>query len=105
MIDRENFEKTFPYIIHELRSVYDPEIPIDVFELGLIYDIIVQEDNSVDVTMTLTAPNCPVAGELPQWIQEAVEKAGHDKVRIELTFDPPWTPEMVSDDGRLYLGM
>ena len=105
MIDREHFEKTFPYIIHELRSVYDPEIPIDVFELGLIYDIIVQEDNSVDVTMTLTAPNCPVAGELPQWIQEAVEQAGHDKVRIELTFDPPWTPEMVSDDGRLYLGM
>ena len=105
MIDREHFEKRFPYIIHELRSVYDPEIPIDVFELGLIYDIIVQEDNSVDVTMTLTAPNCPVAGEVPQWIQEAVEKAGHDKVRIELTFDPPWTPEMVSDDGRLYLGM
>ena len=105
MIDRKHFETTFPNIVHELRSVYDPEIPIDVFELGLIYDIVLQEGTSVDVTMTLTAPNCPVAGELPQWIQEAVEKAGHDKVRIELTFDPPWTPEMVSDDGRLYLGM
>ncbi len=105
MIDREYYEKTFPNIVHELRSVYDPEIPIDVFELGLIYDIILQKDNSVDVRMTLTAPNCPVAGELPQWIQEAVEKAGHDTVRIELTFDPPWTPEMISEDGRLYLGM
>ena len=55
--------------------------------------------------MTLTAPNCPVAGDMPQWIQQAVERAGHSPVKVDLTFDPPWTPEMVSEDGRLYLGM
>tara|TARA_Y100001937_G_scaffold115694_1_gene166792 strand:+ start:1240 stop:1557 length:318 start_codon:yes stop_codon:yes gene_type:complete len=105
MIDRQYFEEKYPDIVRELRKVYDPEIPLDIFELGLIYDIQLQEDNSVDVVMTLTAPNCPVAGELPQWVQEAVELAGHDTVRIKLTFDPPWMKDFVSEEGLLALGM
>ena len=105
MIDRDQIEKKYPYIVDELRKVYDPEIPIDIFELGLIYDLRVNEDNSSDVVMTLTAPNCPVAGEMPQWVQQAVTKAGHSPVRVQLTFNPPWTQEYISEDGRLYLGM
>lgn len=105
MIDRAYFEEKYPHIVKELHGVYDPEIPIDVFELGLIYDLKINEDNSAEVVMTLTAPNCPVAGDMPQWIQQAVEKSGHSPVKVELTFDPPWTPEMVSEDGRLYLGI
>ena len=105
MIDRAHYEENYPHIVKELHNVYDPEIPIDVFELGLIYDLQVNEDNSADVVMTLTAPNCPVAGDMPQWIQQAVERSGHSPVKIELTFDPPWTPDMISEDGRLYLGM
>ena len=105
MIDRAHYEEKYPHIVKELHSVFDPEIPIDVFELGLIYDLQVNEDNSADVVMTLTAPNCPVAGDMPQWIQQAVERSGHSPVKIELTFDPPWTPDMISEDGRLYLGM
>jgi FeS assembly SUF system protein len=105
MIDRAHYEEKYPHIVKELHSVFDPEIPIDVFELGLIYDLQVNEDNSCDMVMTLTAPNCPVAGDMPQWIQQAVERSGHSPVKIELTFDPPWTPDMISEDGRLYLGM
>jgi len=105
MIDRTHFEEKYPHITKELHSVFDPEIPIDVFELGLIYDLKINEDNSCDVVMTLTAPNCPVAGDMPQWIQQAVERSGHSPVKIELIFDPPWTPDMISEDGRLYLGM
>ena len=105
MIDRAHYEEKYPHIVKELHNVYDPEIPIDVFELGLIYDLKINEDNSCDVVMTLTAPNCPVAGDMPQWIQQAVERSGHSPVNIQLTFDPPWTPDMISEDGRLYLGM
>ncbi len=105
MIDRPYYEEKYPHITKELHSVFDPEIPIDVFELGLIYDLQVKEDNSCDVVMTLTAPNCPVAGEMPQWIQQAIERSGHLPVHVELTFDPPWNPEMISEDARLYLGM
>ena len=105
MIDRQYYEEKYPHITKELHNVYDPEIPIDVFELGLIYDLQVNDDNSVDCVMTLTAPNCPVAGDMPQWIQQAIEKSGHSPARIKLTFDPPWNPEYISEDGRLYLGM
>ena len=84
--------------------MYDPEIPIDIYELGLIYDINVAEDNSCMITMTLTSPACPVAEQLPETVQRAVEKAGYDPVRINLTFDPPWEKDFVSNDGRLMLG-
>jgi len=105
MIDRQYYEEKYPHITKELHNVYDPEIPIDVFELGLIYDLQINQDNSVDIVMTLTAPNCPVAGDMPRWIQEAVERSGHSPARVQLTFDPPWNPDYISEDGRLYLGM
>ena len=86
MIDREYFEQKYPHIVSELHKVYDPEIPLDIFELGLIYNIELNEDDSVDIVMTLTAPNCPVAGQMPEWVEQAVNRAGHDKVRVNLTF-------------------
>ena len=89
MIDREYFEQKYPHIVSELHKVYDPEIPLDIFELGLIYNIELNEDDSVDIVMTLTAPNCPVAGQMPEWVEQAVNRAGHDKVRVNLTFEPP----------------
>ena len=105
MIDREYFEQKYPHIVSELHKVYDPEIPLDIFELGLIYNIELNEDDSVDIVMTLTAPNCPVAGQMPEWVEQAVNRAGHDSVRVKLTFEPPWTKEYVSADGLLALGM
>jgi FeS assembly SUF system protein len=105
MIDREYFEQKYPHIVSELHKVYDPEIPLDIFELGLIYNIELNEDDSVDIVMTLTAPNCPVAGQMPEWVEQAVNRAGHDNVRVNLTFEPPWTKEYVSEDGLLALGM
>ena len=92
-------------IINALKTVFDPEIPVDVFELGLIYDVQINEDKSADVVMTLTSPNCPVAGELPSWVQEAVANAGYSPVRMQLTFDPPWEMSFMSDDARLLMGM
>ena len=105
MIDRDYFEEKYPHNVKELHKVYDPEIPLDIFELGLIYNIELNEDDSVDVVMTLTAPNCPVAGQMPEWVEQAVNRAGHDNVRVNLTFEPPWTKEYVSEDGLLALGM
>ena len=105
MIDRQHYEDTYPKLTESLHTVYDPEIPVDVFELGLIYDVQINEDNSADVVMTLTSPNCPVAEQLPQWVQEAVVNAGYSPVRMQLTFEPPWVMDFMSDDARLILGM
>ena len=105
MIDRAHYEKEYPKLTESLHTVYDPEIPVDVFELGLIYDVQINEDNSADVVMTLTSPNCPVAEQLPQWVQEAVVNAGYSPVRMQLTFEPPWVMDFMSDDARLILGM
>ena len=84
MIDREHYEKEYPNITEQLHKVYDPEIPVDVFELGLIYDVQINEDQSADVVMTLTSPNCPVAGELPSWVQEAVANAAVSYTHLTL---------------------
>ena len=105
MIDRQHYEDKYPKLTESLHTVYDPEIPVDVFELGLIYDVQINEDNSADVVMTLTSPNCPVAEQLPQWVQEAVVNAGYSPVRMQLTFEPPWVMDFMSDDARLILGM
>jgi len=105
MIDRQHYEDKYPKLTESLHTVYDPEIPVDVFELGLIYDVQINEDNSADVVMTLTSPNCPVAEQLPQWVQEAVVNAGYSPVRMQLTFDPPWVMDFMSDDARLLMGM
>ena len=93
-------------IIEKLKTVYDPEIPVDIWELGLIYDIAIHENNHVDVVMTLTSPNCPVAESLPLEVEQVVLSAeGVKSVNLELTFDPPFSPELMSDEARLVLGM
>ncbi len=92
-------------IVTALRGVYDPEIPVDIYELGLIYGIEVDTDGFVDVTMTLTSPACPVAGQMPILVKAAVEQvAGVQAAEVELTWDPPWTQERMSERARLQLG-
>ncbi|MGF1592111.1 MAG: SUF system Fe-S cluster assembly protein [Kiloniellaceae bacterium] len=89
-----------------IRQVYDPEIPVNIYDLGLIYALDIHPDGSVAVEMTLTAPACPVAGEMPQQVAEAVAEAeGVGEVQVTLTWDPPWTPERMSEDAKLALGM
>ena len=93
-------------IVAALKSVYDPEIPVDIYELGLIYELNIDADNNVDVLMTLTAPGCPVAGSMPGWVQEAVESVpGVKSAHVELAWEPPWTPEMMSMRAKLELNM
>ena len=93
-------------LIAALKTVFDPEIPVDVYELGLIYKVDVADNWDVSVDMTLTAPGCPVAGELPVAVREALEKVeGIGGVNVEMTFDPPWTPERMSEEARLQLNM
>ena len=93
-------------VISQLKSVYDPEIPVDIYELGLIYGVELEDDRLLKVEMTLTAPGCPVAGEMPEWVREACEVvAGVARVEVSMTFDPPWTPDRMSDEARLELNM
>jgi FeS assembly SUF system protein len=92
-------------IVEALRTVYDPEIPVNIFELGLIYKIDVKENADVEIDMTLTAPGCPVAGEMPGWVEKAVgEVDGVGDVKVNLVFDPPWDPSKMSDEAKLELG-
>ena len=93
-------------VIGQLKSVYDPEIPVDIYELGLIYKVELEDDRTLKVDMTLTAPGCPVAGEMPVWVQEACEViAGVRRVEVAMTFDPPWTADRMSDEAKLELNM
>ena len=93
-------------LIGKLKTVYDPEIPVDIYELGLIYQVDVSDDRDVLIEMTLTAPGCPVAGDMPGWVKEAVEQIeGVGKVNVELVFDPPWDPSRMSDEAKLQLNM
>lgn len=92
-------------IVAACRSVYDPEIPVNIYDLGLIYTIAITPDNAVNITMTLTAPGCPVAGEMPGWVADAVEPLpGVKHVDVDMTFEPQWGMEMMSDEARLELG-
>lgn len=93
-------------IVQVLKTVYDPEIPVDIYELGLIYDVFVNEDYDVKVLMTLTTPNCPVAETLPLEVEERVKSIDEVKSAIvEITFDPPWTQDLISEVAKLELGM
>ena len=93
-------------LVAQLKTVYDPEIPVDIYELGLIYKVDVSDERDVLVEMTLTAPGCPVAGDMPGWVQDAVEKIeGIQSCKVELTFDPPWDPSRMSDEAKLQLNM
>ena len=85
--------------------MFDPEIPVNIYDLGLIYTIDIDTENAVDITMTLTAPGCPVAGEMPGWVADAVNALpGVKQVDVSMTFDPPWGMDMMSDEARLELG-
>lgn len=95
----------YEQIVEACRSVYDPEIPVNIYELGLIYTIAIGDDNAVDIKMSLTAPGCPVAGEMPGWVADAVEPLpGVKQVDVELVWEPPWGMDMMSDEARLELG-
>jgi len=101
MESRELGEK----IVRTLKTIYDPEIPVDIYELGLIYDVFVNEDNHVKVIMTLTTPNCPVAETLPLEVEDKVKSVeGVVDAKVELTFEPPWTRDLMSEEAKLELG-
>jgi FeS assembly SUF system protein len=93
-------------VVKTLKTIYDPEIPVDIYELGLIYDVMVNEDNEVKILMTLTSPNCPVAESLPKEVEDKV--AGIKSIKsceVEITFDPPWSKDLMSEEAKLELGM
>ena len=92
-------------IVKELKSIFDPEIPVDIYELGLIYDVFVNEANEVKILMTLTSPNCTVAESLPQEVEEKIRSIDEVKTaEVEITFDPPWTKDLMSEEAKLELG-
>lgn len=93
-------------LIGAIKSVYDPEIPVDVYELGLIYRVDVSDDRDVTIDMTLTAPGCPVAEHMPRWVEDAVRSVeGVCDVQVNMVFDPPWDPSRMSDEARVALNM
>ncbi|MEX1191198.1 MAG: SUF system Fe-S cluster assembly protein [Brumimicrobium sp.] len=92
-------------IIDVLKSIYDPEIPVDVYELGLIYEVKINQDQTVDIEMTLTSPNCPVAESLPKEVEDKVASVdGVTSAKVNIVFDPPWDKEMMSEEAKLELG-
>ncbi|MBX8826846.1 SUF system Fe-S cluster assembly protein [Ochrobactrum sp. SFR4] len=92
-------------IISALKTVYDPEIPADIYELGLIYKVDIEDDRTVKIDMTLTAPGCPVAGEMPGWVENAVGTVeGVSHVEVSMTFDPPWSPDRMSEEAQVAVG-
>jgi len=93
-------------LVAALKTVFDPEIPVDIYELGLIYRLHADEERNIEVDMTLTAPGCPVAGDMPGWVENAVASVpGVGQVKVKLVFDPPWDPSRMSDEARLALNM
>ncbi|MEZ2413812.1 iron-sulfur cluster assembly protein [Muriicola sp. E247] len=93
-------------IVRVLKTIYDPEIPVDIYELGLIYDVFVNEDKEVKILMTLTSPNCPVAETLPVEVEEKVKSLDVVKdAEVEITFDPPWNQDLMSEEAKLELGL
>ena len=93
-------------IVRVLKTIFDPEVPVDIYELGLIYDVFVNEDREVKILMTLTTPNCPVAETLPLEVEEKVKSLDEVKdAEVEITFDPPWSQDLMSEEAKLELGM
>ena len=102
----EELETIGNELIAALKTVYDPEIPVDIYELGLIYKVDVADNKDVTIDMTLTAPGCPVAGEMPGMVKDAVKTVkGIGEVKVNMTFDPPWTPDRMSEEAKLELNM
>ena len=105
ILDENTISELTEKIVEALKTVYDPEIPVDIYELGLIYDVFVNEDFDVKILMTLTTPNCPVAETLPREVEEKVKSLNEVKdAEVEITFDPPWTRELMSEEAKLELG-
>ncbi len=105
-LDQAEIDRLTDDLIAALKTVFDPEIPVDVYELGLIYKVDLSDDRDVLIDMTLTAPGCPVAGEMPGWIEDAVKKVeGVRSARANLVFEPPWDPSKMSDEAKLALNM
>ena len=105
-IPPEELDRFTHDMVAAIKTVYDPEIPVDIYELGLIYKIDVDDDRNVKVDMTLTAPGCPVAGDMPIWVEEAIHMVeGVGEVKVNLTFDPPWDISRMSDEARVALNM
>ena len=105
-ISQPELDRLTDEIIAALKTVFDPEIPVDIYELGLIYKVDLSDDFDARIEMTLTAPGCPVAGEMPGWVEDAVRKVeGVKSAKAELVFDPPWDPSKMSDEAKLALNM
>ena len=105
-IPQDELNQITDALIAAFKTVFDPEIPVDIYELGLIYKVDIDDDRKVDIEMTLTAPGCPVAGEMPGWVENAARTVeGVKDVEVQLTFDPPWTPERISPLIRASLGL
>jgi FeS assembly SUF system protein len=105
-IPQAELDRLTDLLIEKLKTVFDPEIPVDIYELGLIYKVDVADNKDVTVDMTLTAPNCPVAGEMPGNVKAALETVeGIGEVTVNMTFDPPWTPDRMSEEAKLELNM
>jgi FeS assembly SUF system protein len=105
-IPPDELERLRGDLIAALKTVYDPEIPVDIYELGLIYRLDIDDDRNLTVDMTLTAPGCPVAGEMPGWVENATSAVpGIGQVKVNLVFDPPWEMGRMSDEARLALNM
>lgn len=104
-IPQEELLRMTDDIIAALKTVYDPEIPADIYELGLIYKIDIEDDRTVKIEMTLTAPGCPVAGEMPGWVENAVGAVeGVSMVEVTMTFDPPWSADRMSEEAQVAVG-
>jgi FeS assembly SUF system protein len=104
-IPAEELARISDDIVQALKTVYDPEIPADIYELGLVYKIDIEDDRSVKIDMTLTAPGCPVAGEMPGWVENAVGAVeGVSGVEVNMTFDPPWSPDRMSEEAQVAVG-
>lgn len=105
-IPAEELERLTGDMVAALKTVYDPEIPVDIYELGLIYRIDLDDERNVDIDMTLTAPGCPVAGEMPVWVENAVSSVpGVGGVKVNMVFDPPWDPSRMSEEAQVALNM
>jgi len=105
-LTQDELNRLTDQLIEKLKTVYDPEIPVDIYELGLIYKVDVSDSKDVAIDMTLTAPGCPVAGEMPGWVRDAVmEIPGLKSCNVELVFEPPWDSSRMSDEAKLQLNM